>query len=126
MPGMEQRSSLARRSFSRESACGTSAVDVANCGRQCWQGGRPYGELAMAIYGRARESLDRWLLRPVRIGVDETVAVRHLLLRQVLRVHHIVFADDAVEVEDVGGDGIDLLVLQGERRGERHRPPDVV
>src|SRR5262249_6623618 len=57
---------------------------------------------------------------------DEVVAVRHLLLRQRLRVHGVAFADDLVAGEDEGGERVALVVLQRARARPGHRAPDVV
>ena len=48
-----------------------------------------------------------------RVLADETVPVGHLHLGQRVRVHHVVFADDLVEREDVSGQCVDFIV--GER-----------
>jgi len=42
----------------------------------------------------------------------KAVAVRHLHLRQRLRVHRIGLADDAIQLEDIGGDRINLVVAK--------------
>src|SRR4029450_11475519 len=41
------------------------------------------------------------LLRLGRVDQDEIVVVRHLHLRQRLRIHHVLGSDDAVEVQEV-------------------------
>src|SRR6266568_9102445 len=61
---------------------------------------------------------------PVREADDEIVPVGHLHLRQRLRVHHIVLADELVEREDVGGQRIDFVIGVRPRLRPRHRPPD--
>src|SRR6266705_5596703 len=61
--------------------------------------------------------------RPRRPVADEAVAVGHLHLRQRLRVHDRVLADDAVEEEHIGAHRVDLVVAERERIGDRHRPP---
>ena len=49
----------------------------------------------------------------LRVLADESVPVGHAHLRQRLRVHRIVLADDLVEREHIGGQSVDLVV--GER-----------
>src|SRR6266705_4758629 len=56
----------------------------------------------------------------------EAVAVGHPHLRQRLRVHDRVLADDAVQEEHIGAHRVDLVVAERERIGDRHRPPHVV
>ncbi len=52
------------------------------------------------------------LLRLGRVDHHEIVAVRHLHLRQRLRIHHVLGPDDAVEVQEIRRHGVDLLVGQ--------------
>ena len=55
-------------------------------------------------------------LSDIRPGIgDEAVAVRHLHFRQALGVHHGIFCDDAVEVQDVRDDRVDFRRLQQSR-----------
>ena len=63
-------------------------------------------------------------IRP-RIG-DEAVVVRHHHLGQAPGIHHHVFSDDAVEVQDVRHDRVDFSRRQQSRLIEGHRPIDVV
>jgi predicted dienelactone hydrolase len=61
-----------------------------------------------------------------RILGDEAVAIGHRHLRQRFGIEHRVLGNDAVEVEDIGGDGIDLVGAEGLRRVEGHGAADVV
>ena len=69
-------------------------------------------------------SSDLW--GPDRFGGDEAVAVGHLDFDEALGVHHVVFADDAVHVEEPRDQGIDFV--RSERAGliGRHRAVDVI
>src|ERR1043166_6575783 len=58
---------------------------------------------------------------PFRIRNGELARVRHLHLRQRLRIHYIVLANDFVDREDVGRQRVDLIVGQRLRRRVRHR-----
>src|SRR5689334_6053634 len=57
---------------------------------------------------------------------DEVVPIRHDDLRQRLRIHLVLLADDAVEVKEIRGDRIDLVVAQRLRLDVRHRAAHVV
>src|SRR4029077_15809321 len=57
---------------------------------------------------------------------DEIAPVGQLHLGQRLRVHGVVLADELVEREDIGAQGIDLLVRQRARLRPRHGAPDVI
>src|SRR5262249_2288863 len=57
---------------------------------------------------------------------DKAVAIRHLHFGQSLRIHDVVVANDAVEVQDIGGYRIDLGWFQETRFVEWHRGIDVV
>src|SRR6266571_2304253 len=57
-------------------------------------------------------------------AAEDFISVLHL--RQRLRVHDRVLADDAVQEEHVGAHRVDLVVAERKRIGDRHRPPHVV
>ena len=40
------------------------------------------------------------------------VALGHRDFRQCLRVHRLVLTDDAVEPQEIGGDGIEIVIAQ--------------
>jgi len=48
-----------------------------------------------------------WLLR---VDDDEAVSVRHLDLRQGLSIHLVAWANDSIQIQDVCGNGIYLLI----------------
>jgi hypothetical protein len=52
------------------------------------------------------------LLRLGRVDHHELVTVRHLHLRQRLRIHHVLGPDDAVEVQEIRRHGVYFLVGQ--------------
>src|SRR5262252_4001334 len=70
-----------------------------------------------------RTSLRSGTLDPLREADDEAVAVRHLYLRQRLRVHRLVLGDELVERENIRDERVHLVVRERARRLERHRPP---
>src|SRR5689334_5961322 len=49
---------------------------------------------------------------PIRIRHGEIVPVRHLHLWQGLGVHHVGLADQLVDAEQVGGERVDLVVVE--------------
>src|SRR5262245_59681572 len=53
-----------------------------------------------------------WSVPARRPVAHKPVAVRHLHLRKRLRVHRRVLADDAVQVQHVGADRVDLVVAE--------------
>ena len=57
---------------------------------------------------------------------DEFVAVRHLDCGKRLRVERRVRRQQTIEVENIGRDGINVVVTQGLRRILRHRAADVI
>src|SRR5262245_41201305 len=61
-----------------------------------------------------------------RVGQDEVIAVRHSHLRQGLRVHHVLGANDLVEMQEVGCHGVYLVVGQRLRLRVRHRSAEIV
>src|SRR5262249_11490127 len=58
--------------------------------------------------------------------LDKIVAVGHLDLRQRLGVDHVVLADDLVEVEEISGNGVSLIVRQRFRFLVGHRREHVI
>ena len=66
------------------------------------------------------------VLNPIRKFYDEVVVVRHLHLRQGLRIHRLILRDQVVGREQVSADRIDLVVAQRMRRRPRHGATDIV
>ena len=60
------------------------------------------------------------------INPDEVISVGNLHLGQGLGIDDIGFADNSVQVQDIGRQRIDFLVRQGFWRAPRHRPPHII
>src|SRR5258708_8238960 len=63
-----------------------------------------------------------WFLEFPRIEIDEAVAVGHLHLHDGVLVQHVRVLDDAVDAENIGDAGIDLVIGQRFGRVPWHRP----
>src|SRR5205823_11052088 len=57
---------------------------------------------------------------------NEPIAVGHLHLGQSLCVHRIIFANYLIERENIGGEGVYLVVRERLRLLPRHRTPRVI